>query len=170
MSDNIEISDIMDGNISVPEAAGRKFKLRAIKDRAAALEKSYDRYLDDKLDSGESLNVVIDGQVYGRLEKTRGNGSTDPRVKDKLALANWLHSKGYDDDVYPVPYPKETALKKAFLEKVIEETGELPDGVEMGSSRGPQLRLTTDKSKVAEIWQRSTLPESQLLLDNGGEL
>lgn len=161
----VEIIELDDSDKSVSEMVSEKAQMRAIKNRAGMLEKQYDRLLESKLEPGETVETQL-----GRVELTRGSAGNGYKVKDKLAYANWLYQHKRDDDVYPVPYPKETALSKTYLDSLVKESGELPDGVEPATGSAPTVRIVMDRTAESKLWQRNTLPEANLLLEDGGEL
>lgn len=163
--------DITDG-MTLEDHKTNLAAFKAIKDRAAELEKRERAIVEDMMEPGETLNVMF-GDVYaGKVEKTKGSPGNKWKVKDPLAYGMWLEQNGYGTAVYGVPMPQETAKTRSFLDHVIaEHGGELPDGVEPDGGRPATVRVTLDREAKRWMFERTELPSNaRLLLENGGEL
>ncbi|OZG68213.1 hypothetical protein [Bifidobacterium eulemuris] len=143
----------------------------AIERRAKELNKANKEKLADMLDPGETVNAMIGNKVGAKVTLTRGSAGGGYKVKDEMAYGVWLANHGRENDVYAVPMPTEPAKKKGYIDSLVQENGgELPDGVELYTGSLPTVKVTMDKQVEAEMWERSELPEANVLLTAGGEL
>ncbi|KAA8828653.1 hypothetical protein [Bifidobacterium tissieri] len=171
-----QLSSMRDDEITDAIAA-----FRIIKDRATRLEEEYKTELANRLEDGGTRTATLNGSPVATISKTRSTIGKGLTVKDRLAYAQWLvDTMGDDAPVYPVPYPKDTAMQPSYLKQLGEQHGVELDaknnvtnipGLKYDAGREATVRTSLDRRAVEAIWASTQLPaQARYLLDNGGEL
>ena len=115
-----------------------------VRGRAAQELRDVKAELDSIMDAGDRSYAMIDDGEVATVSKTRA--STKPVVVDEAALLEWCR-RNRPDGVREMVAPWFTAA--GSLARVIEETGEVPDGVDVVEGEPSiSVRVSTNQGEA----------------------
>ena len=115
-----------------------------VRGRAAQELRDVKAELDSIMDAGDRSYAMIDDGEVATVSKTRA--SSKPVVADEAALLEWC-KRNRPDVVREMVAPWFTAA--GSLARVIEETGEVPDGVEVVDGEPSiSVRVSTNQGEA----------------------
>lgn len=118
-----------------------------VKDTVSVLERDAKAYLDGgHLKAGGRAQAEISGVDVATV--TRSKDSETWRVVDEQAYGAWLEKRGTETSVWEMR-PKERVLAADYLNllrKTLQDTGEVPDGVEVVERAGSvRVQFSTEQ-------------------------